>query len=318
MAEERNEHDEMRRRTMTLDWALKRILRGKASATTLQGFLGALLKEDVEVLGLLDGESEREHADDKSNRVDLKVRLTDGRLIIVEVQAQRQYDFLARMLFGTAKVVTDHMGRGDRYEDVSRVVSVNVVFFDLGIGKDYAYHGTTTFVGMRCNDVLELSERQRSTFGVEHVHQIFPEYYILKVNQFDQVARDPLDQWIHFFKTGTAEDGFDAPGLQDAVREFDLITLDENERREYEAYLSELRDVTSTVRSARLDGREEGIAIGHKEGLAVGRSERNIDIARNLLATLDDVSIAAATGLTVAEVAQLRAEGRSCGDELNQ
>jgi len=308
MAEERNEHDEMRRRTMTLDWALKRILRGKASATTLQGFLRALLKEDVEVLGLLDGESERDHADDKSNRVDLKVQLTDGRCLIVEVQAQRQYDFLARMLFGTSKVVTDHMGRGDRYEDVSRVVSVNVVFFDLGIGKDYAYHGTTTFVGMRCNDVLELSERQRATFGVEHVHQVFPEYYILKVNQFDQVARDPLDQWIHFFKTGTAEEGFDAPGLQEAVREFDLMMLDEDERREYEAYLADLRDVTSTVRSARLDGREEGKAIGREEGVAVGRAEEKIEIARNLLRTLDDEAIAAATGLTVDEVTRLRSE----------
>lgn len=296
MADERSEHDEMRRRTILLDWALKRILRGKVSATTLQGFLRALLKEDVEVLGLLESESEREHENDKANRVDLKVGLSDGRLIIVEVQAQRQYDFLGRMLFGTSKVVTDHMGRGDRYRDVARVVSVNIVFFDLGIGEDYAYHGTTRFVGMRVHDVLELSERQRAMFGVELAEQIFPESYILKVNQFDQVARDPLDQWIHFFKTGTAAEAFDAPGLQEAAREFDLMMLDETERREYEAFLADLRDLTSTVSSARLDGREEG------------RAARSVEIARKLLSTLDDESIAAATGLTAAEVAKLRGE----------
>ncbi len=45
---------------------------------------------------------------------------------------------------------------------------------------------------------------------------IFPEYYVLRVNDFDQVATTPLDEWIEFLKTGNISAKAKAAGLAEA------------------------------------------------------------------------------------------------------
>lgn len=53
------------------EWAIKSILRNKANFDILEGFLGALLKEEIKVINLLESESNKEKEADKLNRVDL-------------------------------------------------------------------------------------------------------------------------------------------------------------------------------------------------------------------------------------------------------
>ncbi len=47
---------------------------------------------------------------------------------------------------------------------------------------------------------MRLSEAQQDRYRRQESHALFPEYYLIKVNQFDDVARDSLDQWIYFLK----------------------------------------------------------------------------------------------------------------------
>jgi predicted SAM-dependent methyltransferase len=75
-----------------------------------------------------------------------------------------------------------------------------VVYFDLGQGKDYVYHGNTVFKGIHNNDTLELSANQKHLFERETVSSIYPDHFIIKVNEFDDIARDSLDEWIYFLK----------------------------------------------------------------------------------------------------------------------
>ena len=56
------------------DWAIKRLLRQKANFNILEGFLSELLKEDVEILEIIESESNQETEDDKFNRVDILVK----------------------------------------------------------------------------------------------------------------------------------------------------------------------------------------------------------------------------------------------------
>jgi hypothetical protein len=83
---------------ISLDWALKRVLRSKANFGVLEGFLTELLGNEVVILEVLESESNQEHQHDKFNRVDMKVRLGSSEIVIVEVQVKRERDFLQRML----------------------------------------------------------------------------------------------------------------------------------------------------------------------------------------------------------------------------
>ena len=81
-----------------------------------------------------------------------------------------------------------------------------MTIFSLGNGKDIVYHGKTEFRGIHQNDVLELTPFQKQTFKVDAVSQLYPEYYILKVKDFNQVAKSPLEEWICYLNTGDIPD----------------------------------------------------------------------------------------------------------------
>lgn len=185
------------RKLISFDWAMKKLLRSKANFEILEGFLSELLKEDVHIQEILDSESNKESQPDKFNRVDLKVRDGQGDIIIIEVQYDREFDFLQRIFFGTAKAITEHMAEGSAYSEIKKVISVSILYFDLGQGADYVYHGTTSFQGLHNKDTLRLSGRQRAMFDKEEVYQLLPEYWLIKVNSFDDIAKDTLDEWIY-------------------------------------------------------------------------------------------------------------------------
>ncbi|MDR1556760.1 MAG: Rpn family recombination-promoting nuclease/putative transposase, partial [Tannerellaceae bacterium] len=185
---------------ISFDYALKRLLRNKANYEVLEGFLSELLMRDLSVKAIGESESNREHAKDKYNKVDILVEAASGEILLIELQFTPEIDFLHRMLYGTSKTITERMVLGAKYLEVKKIYSINIVYFDLGQGRDYVYHGRTHFTGLHMKDELRLSKAQRDAFGRETAGDIYPEYYILKVNSFDDVAKDTLDEWIYFLK----------------------------------------------------------------------------------------------------------------------
>lgn len=126
------------------DWAMKRLLRSKANFGILEGFLSELLGRDIKILEVIDSESNKEDERAKFNRVDILAKLSDGEIVLIEVQSNTESDYFCRMIFGTSKIITEHLKEGDPYINIKKVYSVNILYFDLGHGTDYIYHGTTS------------------------------------------------------------------------------------------------------------------------------------------------------------------------------
>lgn len=122
------------------DWAMKRLLRNKANFSVLEGLLTTLLGEKIIIRRLLESESNQEDEYDKYNRVDMLAENSKGELVLIEVQNNNEYAYFQRMLFGTSKLVTEYINRGESYDKVRKVYSVNIVYFSLGHGTDFVYH----------------------------------------------------------------------------------------------------------------------------------------------------------------------------------
>lgn len=242
------------------DWAMKRLLRNKANYAVLEGLLTTLLEEKVTIQKLLESESNQEDEFDKYNRVDMLAENSKGELVLIEIQNNNEYAYFQRMLFGASKLVTEYINRGQGYDKVRKVYSINIVYFSLGHGKDFVYHGKTEFVGIHEGDVLELSPFQKQTFKVDKVSQLYPEYYILKVNDFNRVAKTPLEEWIYYLNTGNVPENATAPGLN-AVKE--RLKLDRMSREELNAYYKHLDNIVilrDNIETERAEGRAEGRA----------------------------------------------------------
>jgi predicted transposase/invertase (TIGR01784 family) len=229
------------RKYVSMDWAAKKLLRSKANYDILEGFLSELLKEDITILSIAESEANKEAFDDKWNRVDLLVQDSKERRIIVEIQFEHEVDYFQRILFGVSKALVENMKEGQPYAEVSKVISVSIVYFDLGQGKDYIYHGQTQFTGIHQGDELALSAYQKSLFKAEKVCAFFPEFYLLKINQFNDIAKDSLDEWIYFLKNEEIKGEFRAKGLQAAKQKLDVMKLSEPQRRAYEEHIENQR-----------------------------------------------------------------------------
>ncbi len=288
------------------DWAMKRLLRNKANFAVLEGFLTTLLGESILIQRLLESESNQEDEYDKYNRVDLLAENSKGELILIEVQNNNEYAYFQRMLFGTSKLVTEYINRGEGYDKVRKVYSVNIVYFSLGSGKDVVYHGKTEFRGIHQGDVLELTPFQKQTFKVDTVSQLYPEYYILKVNDFNQVARSPLEEWIYYLNTGDIPDNATAPGLNEARQRLKLDRMTKEELNAYYRHLDNIVILRDNIFTERAEGRAEGRLEGRAEGRAEGERNKQIEIARNLKKAGVSIDvISQSSGLTVDEIEKL-------------
>ena len=285
------------------DWAMKRLLRNKANFSVLEGFLTTLLGEKIVIQKLLESESNQEDEFDKYNRVDILAEDSKGELFLIEIQNNSEYAYFQRMLFGTSKLVTEYIERGDNYAKVRKVYSINIVYFSLGHGKDYVYHGKTEFRGIHTNDLLELTPFQRQTFKADTVSQLYPEYYILKVNGFNQVAKSPLEEWIYYLNTGDIPSNATAPGLDEARKKLKLAMMTHDELKAYYRHLDNIVILRNNIITEREEGRFEGHDKGLAEGLAEGAKNKAIEVARFLKASGAAIAlIMGATGLTKEEI----------------
>ena len=292
------------------DWAAKRLLRNKANYAVLEGLVTVLLGEKIAIIEMLESESNQDSANDKFNRVDIKAKDSKGDIILIEIQLTREWYYLQRVLYGVSKTITEHISLGSKYEEVKKIYSINILYFDLGKGSDYLYHGTTTFIGVHTKDELIVRKRDKDAIRTCSPTEIFPEYFLIRVNEFNEVAKTPIEEWMDFLKNNHIKDNTETPGLREAKEQLRVLQMNDAERKAYDNYLDTIRTQDSVLDTYRTEGLLEGRMIGREEGRAEGREEgarnQSIAIAKEMIKmNLDKSIIKRATGLTDDELDNL-------------
>jgi predicted transposase/invertase (TIGR01784 family) len=226
------------------------------------------------------------------------------------VQYSRELDYLQRILYGSAKVITEHLEQGAAYAEVNKVISISILHFDWGKGDDYIYHGTTRFIGLHNQQELQLSTEQQNLYQAPKIADLYPEYYLIELKNFHNLARDTLDEWIYFLKNEEIKNEFSAKGLQEAKEVLDVLKMSSEERLAYEHHQEQLHYEASMYESTYIlgkmvgkeEGREEGILIGEEQGFKKGQ----LLSAKNMKTMGIEIEIIAeVTGLSIAQIESL-------------
>lgn len=290
------------------DWAIKRMLRDKANFAILEGLISVLLNEKVKITEVLESESNQQTVIDKFNRVDLMVKSEKDEIFIVEVQVTRDLHFMKRILYGTSKAITEHISLGKSYKDVKKIYSINVLYFDLGKGDDYLYHGKTTFTGCFKKDELVVKNKEFEVIDGDTKARfvdadVFPEYYLIRINKFNDVAKTPIEEWIEFLKDGKIRKDTTTPGLKEAEEKLRISNMDEPERKEYFAHIDAIMSQNDTIETYKAEGRAEGRIEGRAEGRAEGEREASLRNAKRLKQLgIDSETISKATDLPIEDI----------------
>ena len=289
---------EWKDRYIRFDWAIKRLLRQKANFDVLEGFLTVFIGEPITIVEILESEGNQLHEYDKYNRVDIKARNSKGEIILIEVQNSREADYLERILYGVAKAITEHIAIGRPYREVKKVYSISILYFDLGKGTDYLYHGQNRFVGVHTHDSLQITRKEQDALVGRKPEEIFPEYILIRVNEFNQVALSPMEEWMAYLKEGIIRPDTTAPGLSEARQKLQYYAMSEGERRAYEEHLNAIVIHDDVISTAKREGRWEG--------LAEGRAKEKMEMAKRMKEMgMEIAAIQQISGLSVQQMEQL-------------
>ncbi len=274
----------MNKKLIRFDWAMKNLLRDKANFDILEGFLSAVLRQDVTIIEILESESNVSDIDQKLNRVDILIQDKQERYLIIEITNCYAMADLEGILFGVSKVIVDNVKASVDYPEISKVISISILYFNLELGEDYIFYGNTAFLGLHDKEALVFQRRQKDK-KLEPLksQDIFPEYYLINVERFADVMKTDLDEWIYLFKHTALPPNCKAKNLDKAGEKLDVLKMESEERHRYDLYLMAMVN------------EQDAIDTAHNKG----QQAKALEIANKMLgAGMDIETITAMTGLS--------------------
>lgn len=157
------------------------------------------------------------------------------------------------------------------------------------------YHGKTDFIGVNTHDKLEVKRKDKEAILPANPADIFPEYYLIRVNEFNKHAVTPLEEWIEFLKTDKIADDAKALGLLEARKKLTYYAMNKEEKQAYDEHINAVMIQNDVLSTANLEGKIEGRIEGKMEG--------SIEVAKRMLADGMPIEVVLKyTGLTQAEI----------------
>ncbi len=284
---------------ISFDWAIKKVLRHKENFTVLEGFLSELLGFDIKIQNLLESEGNKQHEEDKFDRVDILVKSKKGELMLIEVQYDDEDDYFHRMVYGISKLISEYIAEGQEYGSIKKAYSINIMYFRLGQGKDYIYEYEGKFVGRKMKDILNPTKHQKAKYEIETVADIFPKYFILRVGSFkEELVTNTMDEWMYFLKKSEIKDNFTAKGMAEAKLALRYENMKPEDQAAYKRHVENRRIEKSVTETAENRGKRK----------------RSIEVAKVFLSVGTDKNlIAQATQLTLEEITTIEK-----GEELDK
>jgi predicted transposase/invertase (TIGR01784 family) len=283
------------------DFAFKKIFGSAESKDILISFLNALIynaEPVIEDLTIIDPYLAPQFQGLKDTYLDVKAKLNDGSIVIIEMQVLNVESFEKRILYNAAKAYSLQLTTGMSYKNLQSVIALTIT--DFVMFSDLSNLISHFVFKERSNDFIYPEN------GLELIFVELPKF-TKELAELETLT----EQWIYFMKSARLLDSIpeqmgQIPEIRHAFTIANQANLNEKELEELEKQEIWIQDRQGELSFVRNEGREEGRAQGREEGRAQGERERAIAIARQLLGMLDEEAIARTTGLSVEEIQSLR------------
>ena len=271
----------------------------------LKNLIAALLGiplENIEQFAIRNPDMLPEVLGDKFCRLDINM-IVNGQRVDLEIQVANEGDYPERVMLYWAREFSTALSAGQSYSMLPRTIIISIIDFKLFDCKEFH----SFFQPLEVTRHTLLSDKMGFHF------------FELKKLPKDVKEQDALLLWLSLFRAETEEDlekikGMGVPAMEQAISAYYSITASE-EFREIERMREKARhDEAQALHNAEQkgiqkgmqEGMQKGIQKGIQEGIQQGISERNIEIAKNLVKLgMPLRQIATATGLTKEEVEKL-------------
>ena len=277
------------------DYACKKLFGTEENKAIMIEFLSLvtlLSKDDFDDVRIENSEQIPRFYNDKTGRLDIKIRLHDGRKIDVEMQNTYFDYYPKRSIFYCSKLIHEHFMSGFQYAQLKKCIAINVLNSSFKLSE-------------KIHSIYQIRETEEQTLLDELL-----EIHFLDLTKLQKDNLTSLEKWLMFIKTDSKEErsmlAQGNPVMAKANKVMDIFYLDEQERKRYEAAWEYESDRLSMINESERKGLERGRAEGEARGKAEGSRQAKLETAKNLLQFgLSVQKIAQATGLTKEDVEAL-------------
>ncbi|CBN56086.1 MULTISPECIES: Rpn family recombination-promoting nuclease/putative transposase [Kamptonema] len=276
------------------DYAFKKIFGSSESKDILISFLNALIYEGnsiIEDLEIINPNLPPRVQGLKDTYLDVKAKLTDGTLVIIEMQVLNVQSFGKRVLYNAAKTYAFQLQTGEGYRMLKPVIALTITDFEMFANSERLI---SRFVYKEVSTNLKYPENDIDLVFIE----------LPKFTKEQDRLETLTDKWIYFIKyartlTSVPEIMDNIPEIHKAFEIANQVNLSREELEDLERRELFIYDQQGAILKAAQEGIEQGIEQG--------RREEKLAIARQLLLRLDDATISQITGLSLEDVLNLRA-----------
>jgi predicted transposase/invertase (TIGR01784 family) len=275
------------------DFAFKKIFGSEQSHAILISFLNGILYQGesiVQDLTILNPYQAPKIRGIKDTYLDVKALLSTGKTVIIEMQVLNVEGFEKRILYNAAKAYSIQLSAGEAYSTLNLVIALTITDFEMfeDIEKPISH-----FI---------LKEKEcLVNYSIEDLELVFVE--LPKFKRTLEQLETLTDKWIYFLQH--APDLRTVPETMGEVREiqqaFEMAnqaTLTPEELDELEHQLFFIQDQRGAIAKAANQALQQGLQQGDQQA--------KLEIARRLIGTMDDATIAQVTDLTIEEIQQIK------------
>ena len=229
---------------------------------------------------------------DKTGRLDIKIRLHDGRKIDVEMQNTYFDYYPKRSIFYCSKLIHEHFMSGFQYMQLKKCIAINILNSPFTLSR-------------KVHSIYQIRETEEQTLLDELL-----EIHFLDLTKLKKDNLTSLEKWLMFIKTDNKEErqmlSQGNPVMAKANNVMDIFYMDEQERKRYEAAWEYESDRLSMINESERKGLERGKSLGLAEGEARGSRKKALETAAAFKQLGFDIDkIAEGTGLSREEVEKL-------------
>ena len=271
--------------------------------------------EEVKDLEIIDPYNLSENIDLKESIIDIpkgtpsaKAKTKDNKIVIIEIQLYGNIDFVKRIFYYISKNIVNELKEGEDYKNLSRIISINLLNFNLDFGDNGKPH--------RCFKLIDTKNHNVDLDFIQmHIIEAKRFIEIIEKSTLDELKKNKLLTWMKFFtsknlKSIEKELKEANPIMTKVIEEYKRFTSDEKLMRAYDARDAFLLGQKMMLNREREEGLKEGIEKGIKKGIKKGKLEgiknEKYSIAKNLKKSgLDIKFISENTGLSIEEVEKL-------------
>ena len=227
----------------------------------------------------------KKHYNDKETIVDVKCITKNGTVVIIEVQLSGNSRFPERILYYWSTNYSKLLKKGEEYEDLTPVISINLLNFNLN-KKNSNVHS--------CYMIYDTKNKNLLTDHLQ-IHMIELKKFKFKDNNL----KKDLNYWLGFFTTKNMEAYMseivkEKPIMEEAHKRYNNFIRSRLMMTEYEKKELYQYDKQIMLKDERLKGIKQGIK---DEKYSIAKSLKQMD--------MDNKSISKATGLTIEEIGNL-------------